>query len=99
MKMSLCKVHLGRFQYHRLDIPQLPKSGLAEAGIAHGPGGSFPSRPAARSPQDRPPASCTLHPPVWVKENDLGAFLLGFGLQVQVLETPNADQGLNLAVP
>lgn len=30
MKMSLCKVHLGRFQYC-LDVPQLLKRGLLEA--------------------------------------------------------------------
>lgn len=44
MKMSLCKVHLGRFQYC-LDIPQLLKSGLAEAGVAHGQGAPVPGPP------------------------------------------------------
>lgn len=127
MKMSLCKVHLGRFQYC-LDVPQLLKRGLLEAawrpdraaapalqGIRSGapagwgagggrgpaapshlrvppPGGAPPAAQQRVALQTRPPASAS----VWEKHSDLPAFLLGFGLQVQVLATPHADRRLHL---
>lgn len=114
MKMSLCKVHLGMFQYC-LDIPPTIEERPNGAGRStrirpapclgalrgatswDGAGGQgppapshlcvllsrqfSPSRPSAHPPRDRSPTSAS----VCVKENELGAFLLGFRLQAQVL--------------
>lgn len=58
MKMSLCKVHLGMFQYC-LDGPQLPSSGLTGRGPCRAgePCARTPSAPQAGAQPPPPPGS------------------------------------------
>lgn len=90
MKMSLCKVHLGMFQY-RLAVPQLRVGGLVRAAAlgAPGRGGTrpHPAPAAARCPwlsasrpSEHPPPGCSAASASGcVKQNEQGALRPGLG--------------------